>query len=112
MKQQDLCTCLALTTLFAYKIWYSLTLCNSFSFFLFFFFFSFDTYFSSLLLSQDNSLFLLYTITLLSTSAQCFATLDKLLSIGYGTQTEDMAIKGKTSYTYVVTWYDHGLAAG
>lgn len=52
------------------------------------------------------------TLSLCGASAQCFATLDKLLSIGYGTQTEDMAIKGKTSYTYVVRWYDHGLAAG
>ena len=35
------------------------------------------------------------TLSLCGASAQCFATLGKLLSIGYGTQTEDMAIKGK-----------------
>ena len=35
------------------------------------------------------------TLSLCGASAQCFATLGKLLSIGYGTRTEDMAIKGK-----------------
>ena len=49
---------------------------------------------------QDHlSLLRTYTLTLRATS-QCFATLDKLLSIGYETQMEDMASKGKTSYTY------------
>ena len=109
MKQQDLCTCLALTTLFAYKLWYSLTLCNSFSFFCFFLFF-FLIYFSPLFCFLKTTLSFCYTLPLSqvqvhNASQTRRATLDR-----QDTRKEEMGLT-RWCKLYLRCWC-RGLATG